>query len=130
MSAFEFANRKISLEFPNGKYELVVDNLTKSRAQRTAEWMISESKRLSSQPENISKESAAKMISAVTKELCKKIDGFLGDNAHAEILGERRFGDEICVHQDVCDVMGYILGEIQSAWDEMRTSRKTKSAKK
>lgn len=130
MSAFEFASKKICLEFPNGKYELVVDNLMKSKARETSEWMISESKRLSAQPENISVELATKMIADVTEKLCEKIDSFLGDGAHEVILSERRFSDAICVHQDVCDVMGYILGEIQSAWDGIRAARKAKLEKR
>ena len=121
---FEFAKKKITIKFPNGNYEVAVDGLLKAQADRTAEWMRAESYRLSEYTEDISLEEADKIIRETDKIIMDKIDELLGKGAISDILGERINAPTIVLHSDICDVMGFILGCITKAWDELLTSRR------
>lgn len=125
MHKFEFARKTVKLEFPDVDYTITVDGLVRSRSVEVSQWMIAEGERRRQQMEKESNTAPEQIFKQITDDLCKYIDEFLGDGAHERILGERLSGTPMCIYQDVCDIMGYILGSIRDAWEDMHPAGKT-----
>lgn len=119
MHKFEFASKKVRLEFPNGDYTITVDGLMRSRSVAVSMWMQKEAERTAAVMNNTPANEIEKIYKDITAALCKYIDEFLGEGAHEKILGERLNGAAMSIYADVCDVMGYILGSVREAWEEL-----------
>ena len=127
MKSFTFGKKKTELVFPNKTYILEVDGLLKTKADKVSDWAIEQSKRLFGIDDDTIVYS---VISETLEGVCEKIDYLLDETgASKEILGERLSGDVAVAHFDACDVMNFILREIQSTWKEV-TSERLKAAKK
>lgn len=127
MKSFTFGRKKTELQFPNKTYVIEVDGILKSKADEVSEWALEQSKRL------IGVKDEAEVIPTIKETLvgiCERIDLLLDEkSASRDILGERLSGDVVSAHFDACDVMNFILREIQNTWKEV-TAERLKVARK
>ncbi|MBQ7794710.1 MAG: hypothetical protein IJ366_09385 [Clostridia bacterium] len=121
MARFDFATKRLKLEFPNCSYTINVDSVVKARTEEVSQWACEKAKAFSGK-ENTN--DIEKIFTDITSEVCEKIDILLGQKgASKEILGERLDIDATSTYFDAVDIMNFIIREIRASWQNSISER-------